>query len=343
MKPAHYCGRRDIPLIEVWTDNAPGERRAALVENGKIVEIHLQRDLRPILGQNGTGRIDRKTPAGAYVVDGSCREMLIRGQVNIAEGAYLAFEVTREEIAEPGRLKAAEARAIEAVSPDIDADWLWQQRLEGLAPGVQSAPKPIDDLMDLAQAGFSAADDAIVHFQRTKAGLVFDIDGTGDPFAINSAAAREIARLLRLFQIGGMVMIDFVAMESKAKRQEIAELFDFASAADGRSFERSAINGFGLMQVVRSRPRPSVLDRLFGTSIAALSDETKALWLYREAARSVGYGPRTVSTSTSVATLMLNPEWHLIRSECERQAGAAIAVIADEKCSGYGHVHVAQS
>lgn len=330
-------------MIEIWTDNAPGERRAALVENGKIVEIHIQRDLRPLLGQHDTGRIDRKTPAGAYVVDSSGRELLIRGHVDIDVGAYLAFEVTREEIAEPGRLKIAEAKVIEATAPDIDADWIWQRRLEALAPSVDSGPAPMGDLFDVAQAGFSAVESAIVHFQRTKAGLVFDIDGTGDPFAINSAAAREIARLLRLFRIGGMVMIDFVAMESKVKRQEVAELFDAASSVDGRPFERSAINGFGLMQVVRSRPRPSVLDQLFGTSIGALSDETKALWLYREAARSKGYGLRTVYASTSVATLMLSGEWQAIRAQCERQAGAALTVIADEKCSGYGHVHVAQS
>lgn len=330
-------------MIEIWADNAPGERRAALVENGKIVEIHLQRDLRPILGQYGTGRIDRKTPAGAYVVDGTGRELLIRGHIDETEGAYLDYQVSREEIAEPGRLKIAEAKAVEAVSSDTDAEWHWQQRLEALAPSIGLVANPLDDQFDLAQAGFSAVENAIVHFQRTKAGLVFDIDGTGDPFAINSAAAREIARLLRLFQIGGMVMIDFVAMESKAKRQEIAELFDAAASADGRPFERSAINGFGLMQVVRSRPRPSVLDHLFGINIGALSDETKAFWLYREAARSNGYGLRTVSTSTSVATLMLSPQWQSIRAQCERLAGAALTVIADEKCSGYGHVHVTQS
>lgn len=343
MKPAHFYALPDIPLTEIWTDGAPGERRAALVENGKIVEIHLQRDLRPLLGQQGTARLDRKTPAGAYIMDGSGREFLIRGQVGLTEGAYLSFEVTREEIAEPGRLKNAEAKLVDAVTADIGPDWLWHRRMENLASGVNPVPKALDGLFDVAVAGCSKFENAIVHFQRTKAGLVFDIDGTGDPFALNSAAACEIARLLRLFQIGGMAMIDFVAMDSKAKRQEVADIFDAASATDPRPFERSAINGFGFMQVVRSRPRPSVLDHLFGTSIGALSDETKALWLYHEVARSKGYGLRTVSTSPSVANLMLSPEWQAIRGQCERLAGAAATIIADEKCSGYGHVHVAQS
>lgn len=330
-------------MIEIWTDTAPGERRAALVENGKIVEIHLQRDLRPILGQQATGRLDRKTPAGGYIVDGSGREQLIRKSVDSSEGAYLSYEITREEIAEPGRLKPAEAKQVESPAAEADPDQLWSRRLALLAAEAQTEPKILDDLFDVALAGHSVAGNAIVHFQRTKAGLVFDIDGTGDPFTLNSAAACEIARLLRLFQIGGMVMIDFVAMESKAKRQEVAEQFDAASTADRRPFERSAINGFGLMQVVRSRPRPSVLDQIFGTSIRALSDETKALWLYRDVARSKGFGIRTVTASTAVATLMLSAEWRAVRAQCERLAGAAVTVIADEKCSGYGHVHVAQS
>jgi Ribonuclease G/E len=45
------------------------------------------------------------------------------------------------------------------------------------------------------------------------------------------AAATEIARLLRLYQIGAMVLIDFVSMESKAQRTQIAEAFDAAAHA----------------------------------------------------------------------------------------------------------------
>jgi hypothetical protein len=68
MKHAPYCARRAIRLTDIWRDDAPGERRAALVENGRIVEIHIQRDALWALGACGAGRIDRKTPAGAYVV-----------------------------------------------------------------------------------------------------------------------------------------------------------------------------------------------------------------------------------------------------------------------------------
>jgi hypothetical protein len=196
---------------------------------------------------------------------------------------------------------------------------------------------------DIAMSGQSQLDTVTVSFQRTKAGLVFDVDGVGHAFDINRVAATEIARLLRLYRIGAMVMVDFVSMESKAQRTQIAEIFDAASIADGRPFERTAINGYGMMQVLRARPRPSVLDHLFGTRIAALSDETQAYWLLRAVAQSSGFGARTVTARPNVATLLESQNWAIWRTQAVRAAGADMVVVADEKAAGYGHVHVAQS
>ena len=330
-------------MTEYWIDDAPGERRAALVENGVIVEVHIQRDLHFALGETGTGRIDRKTPSGAYLVTGNGEEVLFRRNAPQPEGSRVGFEVTREAICEPGRAKPPEGKLVD-VTPNISSDrqQIWEARLAkiGSIPRLQA---DISAAFDIAVAGAAQLDDVTVSFQRTKAGLVFDVDGIGDQLIINLVAAAEIARLLRLYQVGGMVMIDFVAVESKDARHAIVEAFDLSAAADSRPFERSAVNGFGLMQVVRARPRPSVLDQLFGTRIAALSDETQALWLLREAARSSGFGQRTVTARTPVANLLASTQWESFRVECERQMGAPIVVVADDQISGYGHVHVAQS
>ena len=94
-------------MTELWRDDAPGERRIALVENGNIVEIHIQRDVKWVLGEGGEGRIDRKTPAGAYVVADNGSELLLRSKISDPDGARVAFEVVREAIAEPGRTKIA--------------------------------------------------------------------------------------------------------------------------------------------------------------------------------------------------------------------------------------------
>ena len=334
--------RRDIRLPDLWRDDAPGERRAVCVEAGKIVEIHIQRDAYWVLGECGLGRVDRRTPAGAYIVTDGGSELLLRSKNGAAEGTRVAFEVTREAIAEPGRVKLPEVTPRDDM-PDIllPKDRLWEQRLAAF--GAPVVAQTFDDSFDVAIAGYSQVGDVIISFQRTKAGLVFDVDGVGDAFAINRVAAQEIARLLRLYQVGAMVMIDFVSMEAKTQRAEIASMFDAASAKDSRPFERTAINGYGLMQVVRARPRPSVLDHLFGTRIAALSDETQAYWLLRSAARSSGFGTRTITARAAVAHLLSSERWQPLRAECARLAGAGVEVVADENVTGYGHVHVAQS
>lgn len=342
MKHAPCCALRAIRLTEIWRDDAPGERRAAFVEHGNIMEIHIQRDALWALGECGAGRIDRKTPSGAYVIADDNSELLLRGKMGLPEGARIMFEVTREAIAEPGRHKPPEIILREGVHETLmGKDALWDARMASLGQSVTNAS--IAEGFDVAIAGQSQIGDVTISFQRTKAGLVFDIDGIGDAFAINMIAATEIARLLRLYQVGAMVLIDFVSMESKAQRTQVAEAFDAASLADPRPFERTAINGYGMMQVVRARPRPSILDHLFGTRIAALSDETQAYWLLRAVAESRGFGVRSVTARPEVATLLQSERLSAWRAGAVRLAGADMVVVADEKVTGYGHVHVAQS
>jgi hypothetical protein len=223
----------------------------------------------------------------------------------------------------------------------LQKDALWDARLMAFEQPVISAS--IADGFDIALSGQSKCGDVTISFQRTKAGLVFDVDGIGNAFDINQVAAAEIARVLRLYQVGAMVMIDFVSMEAKAQRTQIAEIFDAAARSDARPFERTAINGYGMMQVVRARPRPSVLDHLFGTRIAALSDQTQAYWLLRAVAQSSGFGARTVTARPGVAALLESQKWAGWRAQAMRAAGADMLVVADEKAAGYGQVHVAQS
>ncbi len=330
-------------LAELWLDDAPGEHRAALVEDGQIVEIHIQRDGPFAVGEVGTARIDSKTKAGAYLTTDDGREMLVRRGVAPPEGSKAIYHITRAAIAEPGLIKLAEARLIDELpSPMPTAESLWEVRLQATGAEMRR-DGDISDSFELALSGASQAGGATISFQRTKAGLIFDVDGTGDPVAINIAAAKEIARLLRLYQVGAMVMIDFIAVESKQDRQAIADAFRDASGVDPRPFESTAVNGFGMMQVVRARPRPSVFDMLFGTRIASLSDETQALWLLRDASKSIGFGIRTITAPVAVATLLSAPEWQHKRQICERMTGAGLAIVADAAMSGYGHVHVSQA
>ena len=59
--------------------------------------------------------------------------------------------------------------------------------------------------------------------------------------------------------VGGSIGIDFPTLEGKAARQAVAEALD---AALMPPFERTAVNGFGFLQIVRPRPRASLPELL---------------------------------------------------------------------------------
>ena len=93
----------------------------------------------------------------------------------------------------------------------------------------------------------------------TPAMTLFDIDGAPplEPLAIAGGVAA--ARAIRRFGIGGSIGIDFPTLPDKASRNRVVGAFD---AALPQPYERTAINGFGFLQIVRRRPRASLPERL---------------------------------------------------------------------------------
>src|SRR3546814_16390601 len=78
--------------------------------------------------------------------------------------------------------------------------------------------------------------------------LLIDIDGEGHALALAQAGAREAAALIRRCDIGGSIGIDFPSVPDRAGRQAIDAAID---AALPQPFERTAVNGFGFMQIIR--------------------------------------------------------------------------------------------
>ena len=328
-------------MREVAFDASPGETRAVLFEDGAAVELHIHRANHAATGSIHDAVITAKSAQRSFIRLANGEEAMIAAQIAPHEGAAIRVAINRESIAEPGLQKRAVAALSDGnISDPAQAAQAWQDALAARADRVIPAPKEFDDAFDLASAGVSAIEGGCVWFERTKAGLIFDVDGTGDVGAINPTAAHEIARLLRLFQIGGAAITDFVSTENKAARAHIAAAFDQASAADDRGFERTSVNGFGLMQVIRAKPRASILDTLFGTRRAALSDETCALMLLREASRSTGFGARRCTTTPAIATLLETEYYRPLVMAAQRIAGADVEIVADASVRGYGHIHV---
>ncbi|MFN5759901.1 MAG: ribonuclease E/G, partial [Sphingomonadaceae bacterium] len=199
------------------------------------------------------------------------------------------------------------------------------------------ADADIDVLVEAARTGLIDFPGGTLSIERTRAMTMIDVDGSLAPLALNCAAAAAIGRALRLFQITGPIGIDFVGMASKADRQAVDAALGAALAPLG-PLERTALNGFGFAQIIRPRTGPCVPEQLCGTTPGRLSVESQALALLREAARSTGIGPRTLTARPVVIDLLRR--WTDVVAEVERWTGVPLNLVSDAGVQGYGHVHV---
>ncbi len=83
-----------------------------------------------------------------------------------------------------------------------------------------------------------------------------DIEATA--YNTNLEAADEIARQLRLRDLGGLIVIDFIDMESKKNQQGVEDRLRDAVRSDRARIQLGRISRFGLMEMSRQRLRPSL-------------------------------------------------------------------------------------
>ena len=88
------------------------------------------------------------------------------------------------------------------------------------------------------------------------------IDDTA--LAINLEAAEEIARQLRIRDIGGLVVIDFIDMASRKHSQQVEETLRKACKGDKARIQFARISRFGLLEMSRQRLHPSVRESTTG-------------------------------------------------------------------------------
>lgn len=77
-------------------------------------------------------------------------------------------------------------------------------------------------------------------------------------FNVNLAAVDELARQLRLRDMGGIIVVDFIDMADVANRQKLYERMNSAMSHDRARHNILPLTKFGLMQITRQRVRPVV-------------------------------------------------------------------------------------
>jgi len=136
----------------------------------------------------------------------------------------------------------------------------------------------------------------------------------------NLEAADEIARQLRLRDIGGLIVIDFIDMESTKNQRDVEDRLRDAVKQDRARIQLGRISRFGLLELSRQRLRPSITEATHHTcprcsGIGKIrSVESLALTLLRligEEARKERTAKVIAQLPVDVATFLINEkrEW----------------------------------
>lgn len=168
----------------------------------------------------------------------------------------------------------------------------------------------------------------------------FSIEETA--FNTNLEAADEIARQLKLRDLAGLIVIDFIDMEEKRNNRAVERRLKEALRFDRARIQLGRISHFGLMEMSRQRLRTGVLEgstsqcpHCQGTGIIR-STESVALAVLRglEDALMAGRPESLVATTTvSVALYILNNKRRYV-NEMEARHGVSITIQASDKMQG---------
>ena len=301
-----------------------GQRRAALIDDGRIIAARIERD------SDGCG-------AGAIVagrlIDGRAHlfrtddgeEVLIDGRASPwpADGARALVTIRRAAIPERDLVKRAVGRLID----DDTAARPTPPLAEALAAdGVRVREDRAaldaagwDELIEEARTGHVAFDGGLLRIDITAAMTVIDVDGVIDAERLAVRGAAAAAAAIQRLDIGGNIVIDLPTMANRAARQAADAAFD---AACSERVERTATNGYGLLQIIRPRQRPNIIERI---RLAPVESAALDLLRHAEAARGAG-----------VLTLTAHPrviDWLAARptltDQLARRSGRAIALRGD--------------
>lgn len=308
-------------MPEWLVERGIGETRAALVENGEIIEARIELDgavpagsvLKARIAEVGAGR------SAIAVAEGGSEYLLPNGAPGATQGATIAIEVTRVAIPGTEPWKRPLARATDkplGVAPSLT------ERLGGRPLVFPSARDELalagwNDLIDEARTGAITFAGGELRISVTPAMTLIDVDGYLPPDELAVLGAGEAGRALGRLDIGGSIGIDLPTAGSKHARQRAAEALD---AALQKPFERTAVNGFGFLQIVRPRARPSLLE------LALDEAPFEARALLRRATVEPSGSKRLVANPRIIAVLEKNSDWI---GALARQVGGAVELRAD--------------
>ncbi len=293
-----------------------GETRALLLEGEQVLAAKVLWPGELGAGARVSGKLTDKlkgTRRGVATLENG-REALVDHLPQAAtEGQTLDLVITRAGFAERGRFKRAQARVAGDTASSPTPSWPEGRIVPRFPAGLW------EDAWHAASFGSLDFPGGEILVSVTPAMTVIDIDGVGAPRDVALAAVPAIARALAWFDLGGNIGIDFPTLAAKEDRRAIDTAL--GAALDDWPHERTAMNGFGFVQLVARLEGPSLLHR-FATSRTAIC----ARYAVRVAERAEGHGPVLELRVHPALKAKLKPEW---LTELARRTGREVRVEAD--------------
>ncbi|MCK0128872.1 ribonuclease [Erythrobacter sp. F6033] len=294
-------------MAEWLIEEGIGESRALFIENDHVIGAKLfwlsKECARTILMAKIVSR--KAGSSRALCVSPRGTEINASGLPRDAtEGSEVRLIITREAIAERGRLKRAQARYFGDDNPHIPPASVF-------ATGtiIRRFPSGLwEEVWDAASSGQIDFAKGSLLISTTPAMTLIDIDGEGSPRELALAAVPAIAQALQWFDIGGSIGIDFPTIQDKLGRKEVDAALEAALA--NWPHERTAMNGFGFVQLVARLEGPSLLHRFATSRVGAC-----ARMALRRGEMAEGSGRVLLLTVHSALKAKLKEEWLVELSE----------------------------
>jgi hypothetical protein len=309
-------------MAEWLIEHGIGEDRAILVEHGEVLAARLRRHGLLAAGLVADAQLVART-AGARrgtVLFDNGQEALVDGlPADAREGSPIRVAITRAAIAETGRYKRAQARptkeaprAAPSLAETLTASGLPLRK-------VRRFPEdPWSEIIGEGLDGHIPFAGGSLQVSPTPAMTLIDVDGTLAAAQLALAAVPIVAATIRRLDLAGSIGIDFPTLEGREERRALDEAL--AAALVDWPHQRTAINGFGFVQLVARLERPSILNTVRHAPAVA-----GALLLLRQAEAVNEPGPLFIKAHPLVVAAV-QPGW---RDELDRRTGRSARWEAD--------------
>ncbi|MCL2469662.1 MAG: ribonuclease E/G [Alphaproteobacteria bacterium] len=268
--------------IRITCDRQNGLARAAVWRDRQISDLYIDSIEHPDLtGALVYGRVVRALPSrGEVFVDAGLERHLFLKSTARA-GAW----VTAQILSTQDEGKAWRARQVDNQDPNLPpTPWMRavmdlkkedkpqllfedsQDYQAGLALGFpcEKAKNPHPDLDEMIEGLLNPVQDFLI-VEKTHAFTSIDVNGPLDknPLSLNLQAAGAIARLLRLCNIGGLVVVDCLKMTARTEGPKLRQAFARALEQDPAKPQVYGPTRLGLIEIARPARGPS-LHKIYG-------------------------------------------------------------------------------